>query len=531
MRLIPVVVPVLCAMSLATTGLARAQAPRLGTITFPTSGSAEAQPHFIRGVLYLHSFEYDSAASAFRQAQRLDPDFAMAFWGEAMTYTHPVWFQQDAAAARAVLARLAPTADARLAKAPTPRERRWLETVGILYGEGSKERRDTLFAEAMGRLATDFPDDEARAFHALAILGTAHGGRDFATYMKAGAMVEDVFRRNPDHPGAAHYLIHSYDDPIHAPLGMRAARAYSTIAPGAAHAQHMTSHIFVAMGLWDDVVSANIAAWETSNRRNGHYTFWLEYGYLQQGRYGDARRFVDAIRADAARTKSPYAVGYAGLMVAAYVIDTEDWTGDVARYAADTLLALASTQQGFQPDVITAAFTVGMAAVARKDTTLATRMATEIESRIRAARSGAGGNQMVGSVGASEVVARTLRAAMARSAGRLDQAIDQLRAAVALEASLPFEFGPPESMKPPRELLGEVLLEAKRPAEAKIAFEQALARTPRRSRVLLGLARALVASGDRERAGRVYAELQQIWKNAEPAVEEAAEARRFAARD
>jgi tetratricopeptide (TPR) repeat protein len=513
-------------------GVTVAQAPRLGTITFPTSGRVEAQPHFLRGVLYLHSFEYDSAASAFRQAQRLDPGFAMAYWGEAMTYTHPVWFQQDLAAARAVLARLAPTAEARQAKAASARERRWLETVEILYGEGPKERRDTLFADAMGRLATDFPDDdEAKAFHALAMLGTSHGGRDFATYMKAGAIVEDVFRRNPDHPGAAHYLIHSYDDPIHAPLGMRAARAYSTIAAGAAHAQHMTSHIFVATGLWDDVVSANIAAWETSNRRNGHYTFWLEYGYLQQGRYGDARRFVDAIRADAARTKAPYALGYAASMVAAYVIDTEDWSGDIARYAEDTLFALASAQAGPRPEVITTAFAVGLRALARKDSAVAGRMAAEIESRVRAARSGSGENQIAGSFGASEVLGRTLRAAISRSSGRQDQAIDQLRAAAALEASLPFEFGPPETIKPPRELLGEVLLDAKRPAEAKIAFEQALARTPRRSRALLGLARALVALGDRERAARVYAELRDIWKNAEPVVVEVAEARRFAKRD
>ena len=134
-------------LTLATT--ATAQEPKLGRIDFPTSGSAAAQPAFVRGVLFLHSFEYESAAEQFREAQRIDPGFAMAYWGEAMTHTHPVWMQQDLPAARAALARLAPTPDARRARAPTDRERRYLDAVEILYGEGGKERRDTLYSRAM----------------------------------------------------------------------------------------------------------------------------------------------------------------------------------------------------------------------------------------------------------------------------------------------------------------------------------------------------------------------------------------------
>src|SRR5438309_662796 len=273
-----------------------AQTSRLGTIDFPTSGAPAAQPQFVRGVLLLHSFEYRDAAQAFREAQRLDPGFALAYWGEALTYTHPIWNEQDVSAARAALQRLGPTPAARRAKAPTPREQAYLETVEILYGDGSKTKRDTAYSLAMERLVASFPADrEAQVFYALSLLGLNQGVRDVPTYMRAAAIAERVFRDNPNHPGAAHLLIHCYDDPIRAPLGLAAARAYSTIAPDAAHAQHMTTHIFLALGMCDEVVSQNElasgrdrAAW-TAN----HYTAWLGYGYLQQGRYGDALRHLN----------------------------------------------------------------------------------------------------------------------------------------------------------------------------------------------------------------------------------------------
>src|SRR6059058_1452540 len=235
-----------------------AQTPGLGTITFPTSGPPAAQSAFIRGVLLLHSFEYQDAARAFREAQRIDPRFALAYWAEAMTYTHPLWNEQDANAARAALQRLGPTPQARRAKAPTPRERAYLNAVEILYGDGPKARRDTAYSRAMERLVARFPADrEAQVLYAASLLGLSQGVRNVPTYMRAAAIVGRVFRDNPDHPGAAHLLIHCYDDPIHAPLGLAAARAYSKIAPDAAHAQHMTTHIFLALGMWDEVVSQN----------------------------------------------------------------------------------------------------------------------------------------------------------------------------------------------------------------------------------------------------------------------------------
>ena len=264
--------------------LLSAQRPRLGTIDFPTSGAPAAQAQFTRGVLLLHSFEYQDAAQAFRAAQRIDPAFALAYWGEALTYTHPVWNEQDGNAARAALLRLGPTPAARRAKALTPREQAYLDAVEILYGEGSKPARDTAYSLAMERLVARFPADrEAKVFYALSLLGLNQGVRDTATYLRAAAIVQPVFQANPNHPRAAHVLIHAYDDPIHASLGLAAARAYSKIAPDAAHAQHMTTHIFLALGMWDEVVSQNEiaagpdrAAWAPH-----HYTEWLGYGYLQ----------------------------------------------------------------------------------------------------------------------------------------------------------------------------------------------------------------------------------------------------------
>ncbi|MEJ2320678.1 MAG: hypothetical protein P8Y21_15245, partial [Gemmatimonadales bacterium] len=176
----------------------------LGSLYFPTSGNVEAQDDFLRGVLLMHSFEYDRAADAFRKAQEIDPGFAMAYWGEAMTHTHPVWNQKDAAAAREVLQRLAPTAEARLAKAPTDREKGYLAAVEVLYGEGDKPALDTLYAAEMERLAAAYPNDlEAQVFYALALLGLSQGDRDVPTYMEAGAIALAAFGENPDHPGAA----------------------------------------------------------------------------------------------------------------------------------------------------------------------------------------------------------------------------------------------------------------------------------------------------------------------------------------
>ena len=273
-----------------------AQTEDLGKIDFPTSGSPEAQKLFLRGVLLLHSFEYEDSAEAFRAAEKLDPGFAMAYWGEAMTYNHPVWVEVDVDKGRESLKKLGATPEDRLSKATTKREKGYFQAVEILYGEGDKKSRDVAYAEAMKKLHEQYPDDlEAATFYSLALLGSSESIRDYAVYMKAAAVSEEVFSKNPNHPGAVHYLIHSYDDPVHAPLGLRPARVYAKIAPAAAHALHMPSHIFLALGMWDEEIASNQASWAAADARvqrknlgvdsrGYHALHWLEYGYLQEGR-------------------------------------------------------------------------------------------------------------------------------------------------------------------------------------------------------------------------------------------------------
>lgn len=474
-------------------------APRLGTIDFPTSGSAAAQPAFIRGVLFLHSFEYAAAAAAFREAQRQDPGFVMAYWGEAMTFTHAVWNQQDLDSARLALVKLGATREARLARATTPRERAYLTAVETLYGEGSKPRRDTLYAGAMQRMMEQFPDDmEARSFTALAILGLNQAIRSVPDYMRAAALVEPVFARNPDHPGAAHYLIHAFDDPDHAPLGLPAARAYSRIAPDAAHAQHMTTHIYLALGMWADVVSQNVIAMDLTRAVPGHYTWWLGYGLLQQGRYVDALRHLERVRAgmSASLGQRSALMGMRG----EYLINTERWTAEPGRWFIN--IGEGSYAVAVQE------FVRGFVAAKRGDTSEAGFARGELVRRTAAVRDTL-------EVRALGVMDLELRAVLRRLEGANDDAIALLREATRAEDALPVDFGPPGILKPSHELLGDLLLDLGRPAEAKQEYTRALALAPGRARSLIGLVRAAAAAGDRETAEAAYRQLAANWRQAD----------------
>lgn len=485
-----------------------AQAPRLGTIDFPTSGAPAAQREFITGVLYLHSFEYERAVQAFRRAERLDPGFAMAFWGEALTYTHPIWNEQDAAAGRGALARLAPTRAARRARAPTEREQAYLDAVETLYGTGSKVERDTAYAAAMARLVTAYPGDlEAKAFHALSLLGLSQGVRDVPTYGRAAAIADTVFGANPNHPGAAHYIIHAYDDPAHAGLGLAAARAYSKIAPDAAHAQHMTTHIFVALGLWDDVVAQNEIAQHLTHAAPGHYTAWLNYGYLQQGRHRDARAHLGTLRGNMSANPPRRQRAGLALIRAHYLVNTRQWDGDVARWSMS--LGEGDTTAGAN---VVDAFVGGLGALERGDRVAARRALATLDAHTgRAAATSADGdeNPEVG-----EIQALQLRALL-QIAAAPDSAVALLRRATALEDAMPVAFGPPVVIKPTHELLGEVLLSLRRPREAVAEFQRALVLAPRRALSLLGLRRAATAARDSTVARDAARDLRDVWHRAD----------------
>jgi hypothetical protein len=480
-----------------------------GEVAFANSGSAAAQAPFLAGLAWLHDFEYPRAAQAFRQAQVADPNFAMAYWGEAMTYNHAVWMEQDAAAARAVLARLGPTPQARAAKAATPRERAWLAAVETLYGEGTKAERDFRYADAMAALHARYPDDvDATAFYALALLGTCHEGRDFATYMKAAALLEGVYPTHMRHPGVLHYMIHSYDDPIHAPLGLRAAERYGAVAPDAPHALHMTSHIFIVMGMWDEVIAANLNSTRRGNAlrasqgqgpvRCGHGISWLMYGYLQERRDGEAAATLANCRISAVEelaTPRPIGLDPDRSAAASYVamrlmqvVETGRWSPaerldlPAGRYAAARFddaygEAVAALRADDTPRLKAAA-----ASLARAQAPLLALIAADPAGR-------AADRQTV------QVMVDEMAAAARIRDGDTPAGLAALREAAQAETAMPMEFGPPRVALPGWELLGDELLRAHRPGEAAQAYRAALARAPGRTRSLEGLLASEQASG------------------------------------
>jgi tetratricopeptide (TPR) repeat protein len=512
----------------------------LGTIDFPTSGSAAAQPAFLKGVLLLHSFEYDDAKESFQEAQKADPNFAMAYWGEAMTYNHPVWQQTAPELAKAALAKLGPTLDARLAKAPTPKEKDWMASLEGLYGQGDKLARDLAYADALRRMHDKYPeDDEVSAFYALALLGTSHKGRDLGIYMRAAAVVELVYAKNPKHPGAAHYLIHSYDDPIHAPLGLRFADAYSKIAPAASHALHMPSHIYFALGMWDEANAVNERSYQAADARVArkslgiddrgfHALLWTVYGYLQQGRQTEARAVLGQIEADAAKSGSVRTRSHLALARAAWLIETRKWTE-----AKPPVQATGLGDDAVAADLFAigyASLRSGNRAAANNALQAMAALAGEAPLESHAGHGGAGakpqpqtGLPSAGGGGDKRVpavMAQQLEALLLFTEGRREEALVLARQAAVVEDSLSFEFGPPVPVKPAHELVGEMLMDLRRPKEALPEFEASLKRAPRRALSLLGLGRAATSIKDVATARRAFGELQRIWVRADRALPE-----------
>ena len=467
-----------------------------GHVEFANSGAASAQADFLAGLALLHDFEYPAAAEAFHRAEAADPGFAMAYWGEAMTFNHPIWMQQDLKAARDALNKLAPTPPARRAKAKTDREKEYLDALEILYGDGSKEARDFRYEDAMAKLHARYPDDvDAAAFYGLAILGTAHAGRDISTYMRAAGVLEEAWMNHRDHPGLVHYLIHSYDDPVHAPLGLRAARIYAKIAPDAGHAQHMTSHIFLALGMWREVVQANIAAMADVDRVRkaagkgpvgcGHYASWLGYGYLQLGQLDKARSAVarchTALEADAAMDHPGMSMdpdtsltgGFANMRLR-YLLDSGDWTGEIAGWTLPK-----SAGAGARLDF---AFARVLGEIMQGHRDAARQALTELESvgqEVADIKTKSGDPDPSYRVRPA-IFLLEVRALLAEQGGDFAGAERLLLQAVGLEDKLPIVFGPPTIDKPSHELLGEFLLRRGRKDEAHAEFEKAVARTPGR---------------------------------------------------
>jgi len=521
----------LLALSIAP---ASAQFENVGTLSFPTSGSPAAQQHFLRGVAILHSFGWKQAIAEFQEAQKAQPDFAMAYWGETLCYNHPLQAEQDVKSPREVLARLGATPAERLAKAPTDREKGFLQAVEILWGPGDDWRaRRVGYMNAMERLSQQYPnDDEVKTFFAVSLLsgGRALDDNTFRYEMRAGAIALDVFKRHPNHPGAPHYVIHSFDDPIHAPLALEAARAYAEIVPAVSHGVHMPTHIFIQHGMWNEVANQNVRAFNvardlvqpgdtpravaSTSGDMAHSGDWGQYGFLQLGDYAGARDRTMALEAALKQTKNPRLAGVVALTRARYIIETEEWA--VQPIADD---ASAET-----------IFANGMSAVHKGDKAVAAQMLEKLAAKAGAPATAAPAGPHADHGGAPapapapggatdaakapRIMHHELAAMIAMKGGQRDQAVSLLKEAVQIEDSMRPPNGAADPIKPAHELLGEALLEVGQPAEAAQAFDACLLRMPNRARSLMGAARAHAGAGHKDLAEARYKALKSFWKGA-----------------
>lgn len=468
---------------------------RLGEIVFPNSGNSTAQAQFLRGVKLLHNFEYEDAVESFQAAEKADPDFALAYWGEAMAHNYTLWAEQHTDKARAILMKLGPTTEARAAKAKTAREKLYLAAVETLYGAGTKFERDVAYADKMDALAAAYPDDvEAQTFDALATLGRSHGTRNEANYLKSGAILEKLFPMHENHPGVVHYMIHSYDDPAHAQLGLKAARLYDKIAPESPHAIHMTSHIFLALGMWPETVAANRRAHARAMEMMGshagkmgcgHGAIWLVYALLQQGQdpTDDIER-CKAVALDPARLSHDQSViggvedalGSYTDMVVRRGVETGKWpipmplsTGhhEIARFTLAYGQMLAARHDA-------SAARAAVESMHASRTAIAAALSKELPDE----------DQLLPWLdrGIAQGEAITDLAAGNRRAG-----LAKLRTAAEAEQALPVVFGPPVVQELGWELLGNELLVDGKKAEAAEAFRHALQMAPGRRIATAGL--------------------------------------------
>ena len=491
----------------------------IGTIDFPTSTrSAQAQAHFERGATILHSFGWKQAIEAFRQAQAADPDFAMAYWGESLCYNHPLMPEWDRQTPQEVLKRLGPTIEDRLRKTLSAREEGFLLAVeALFFGEGDIKARRTAYMEVMRDLHEAYPgDDEVAAFYALSLIsaGGAVGKAGERERILAGSIALQLFERRPMHPGAAHYTIHAFDDPIHAPLALPAAHRFASIAPAVSHAQHMPSHIFIQLGMWEQVSASNESAyqaavdlWEPGDSAGDmtHALDWGQYGDLQLGDYERAQMWIERMKPIVEQNRSQTMVVEALPRVQArYVIETREWQ------------TLPVTAESSAPELLA----TGLSAVQLENYGLAEEASLALTRLAEAAAD----RESFYSRQTAPLLIMQKQVAGARliGLGNVTEGLAFLQESAQIAEQMPLPRGAANPIKPAHEFYGEALLAASRPAEAAEQFRVLLTRMPNRPLSLLGLARAQVALGNEAEAAEVYRKLADVWRDREfPELQEA----------
>ena len=491
-----------------------AAAQGLGKVHFDTSCSREVTADFDRGVALLHSFWFSAAIETFDKVVAKDPGCAMAHWGIAMSW----WGNPFAGfrSTKAIALGQAAVDKARNAAPKTPRERDYIEAVALLYkdaGTVDTRTRTVAYEKAMEKLADTYRDDpEARIFYALALDQTAlPTDRTYGNLLKAGAILERELPAQPQHPGIAHYIIHSYDVPPLAPKALEAARRYSKIAPDAPHALHMPSHTFTRLGYWNESIETNLASAAAARKDNAateelHALDYQVYAYLQTAQDAAARKVVEAapaigvrIQGDAAGNAAPAPAGFYALAAipARQALERNAWKEAAALPARETAFPWA--------DAITHyARALG---AARSGDPKAAGAAIEKLASLGAVLKDKNEAYWANQV---EIQRRAATAWMMFAEGRKEEAVTTLSEAATMEDATEKSAVTPGPIKPARELLGEMFLEVGRPAEALAAFEETMTREPNRFRSIEGAARAAQASGDAAKARSYYAKLIEL---------------------
>ncbi len=504
---------------------------QLGIVHFPISCAAAVQRPFARGVALLHSFWYEEAEKEFMQIAKDDPNCAMAHWGIAMSIWHQLWNEPDAK----VIARGLNEANTarKLAGKATPREQGYIAAIGAFYGDSDKldhAARAKAYSDAMKKVYDAYPDDhEAATFYALSLLASEpHGDSTFANRKAAAAILEKLFATEPDHPGVAHYLIHAYDKPQLAQLGIPAARRYAQVAPAAPHALHMPSHIFARVGLWQDDINSNLASIAATRKTAAmhmggeghqfHAMDFLFYAYLQSGREADARALMAEIKA-MPEMHDMYGLGFdphlamEAHLEALYPLEMRDW----AAAAALTPVAVPNTAEesaGYWAKAIGAAH-LHQPEEVRKDV-----------AAIAAIHQKFVDNKKKDFAEATENDLKQARAWLAFAEGKYDDAVEALRPIADKEDAMGDE---PQGI-PTREMIAEMLLEAKRPQQALAEYQTDLKFNPNRFNGLAGAARAAEESGKQSEANEYYATLLKVCEGGNSTRPELGRARELVAR-
>jgi tetratricopeptide (TPR) repeat protein len=465
---------------------------KLGTVAFSTSCAPIVEHDFERAVALLHSFAYTASENAFREIVLVDPHCAMAHWGIAMSLYHPLWSPPEPAD---VLKGRTEVHQAMHLSGQTPREKQFIAAAAAYYRDSdhwSPEARALAYEKAMHEVVRTHPKDtEAQAFYALSLIATApRDDRMHLNQKRAVALLEPIFRNQPDHPGAAHYLIHAYDSAELAPKGLAAARAYSKIAPSAPHALHMPSHIFTRLGLWEDSIASNelarAAAYDQGDTGEElHAMDYLTYAYLQQGRDADAVQVVAALSAMGGLSGSEFKIDYAATaMPVRLAIERHQWDD------APRLQPLPASA----PQVAAIVYWARAVAASRAGRPQSAERDIAMVESCRLQLKEAGDTYWEKQV---RILYKEAQAWQLAATVHAEDAVLQLRQAADEEDAIEKLAVTPGPVVPAREQLGEMLLALNRPKEALQEFRAALVTAPGRRGSLTGAARsAALVGGD-----------------------------------